>query len=79
MDDLTSEQALSQVLTGNYLAEQERVRAEEEAEYRESYNAWLDEQADDEAMRHDEWLEEVYAAEQLERMEGERAERINDH
>ena len=45
----------------------------------EDYQKWLDEQNEASRRAHDAWLEELYAVEELERMEREREEGRNDH
>lgn len=45
----------------------------------DDYQKWLDEQNAASRRAHDEWLDELYAAEELERAEREQEERRNDH
>ena len=58
-------------------------KCDQEAEYagycEPHYDQWLQEQAEGEMHEHDEWLDDLWSAEELERAQREEEERRDDH
>ena len=58
-------------------------RCDEEAEYgglcEEHYDQWLDEKAEEERLDYEEWVDDLWDAEELERAQHEEEERRDDH